>query len=79
MDTTRTAVHGADGKRYRPRVKGTARRQLAHDLAASYEIGSSIRELAACRDLPFGTVRRLLREADVAIRPRGDTRLPSPY
>ncbi|WP_284576662.1 helix-turn-helix domain-containing protein [Streptomyces sp. 2P-4] len=68
-----------DGKKYRPRVKGEARRLLAEDLKESYLIGSPIRELAESRDLAFGTVRKLLGEAETPMRPRGDTRLPSPY
>lgn len=80
MDTPRTFTRGADGKRYRtPFLTGAARRKVARSLAASYELGSSTRELAACRDMALGTVQRLLREADVQMRPRGDTRTPSPY
>ncbi|MFE4796166.1 helix-turn-helix domain-containing protein [Streptomyces sp. NPDC056708] len=63
---------------YRPRLKGDARRALAHDLAESYEAGASIRELAASRDRAYGTVRKLLGEANVTIRPRGNTRTPNP-
>ncbi len=66
------SITGADGKTYRPILRGEARRALLDDLAASYEIGSSIRDLVEDRGLPFGTVRLYLAEAGVTMRPRGD-------
>ena len=79
MSDRREPLIGVDGKKYRPPLKGEARRLVAEDLKESYLIGSPIRELAESRDMAFGTIRRLLGEVETPMRPRGDTRLPSPY
>ncbi len=45
--------------------------ELATELRARYESGTSIRALAGSTHLAYGTVRRLLIEADTTLRPRG--------
>jgi hypothetical protein len=53
------------------RINGTQREKLACSLASRYERGASIRQLAEQSGRSFGTVRRLLCEAGVQLRPRG--------
>lgn len=53
------------------RLTGTARYDLAADLAARYRAGDTIRGLAAHIDRPYGITRSLLLEAGVTLRPRG--------
>ena len=56
---------------YRPRVKGAERVRLARSLARAYLGGATIRSLAEERDMSYGTVRQMLREAKVPLRGRG--------
>ncbi|UQA95719.1 helix-turn-helix domain-containing protein [Streptomyces halobius] len=56
---------------YRPRLTGEARRAKARELARDYKGGSTIRGLALSAGLSYGTVRTLLREEGVELRPRG--------
>ncbi|MFC9604611.1 helix-turn-helix domain-containing protein [Streptomyces niveus] len=77
--TTTQAVRGADGKLYRPRLKGAVRRRTVRKLTRWYDRGSSIRDLVSEFNVPLGTVRLYLHEGGANIRPRGDTRRPTPY
>src|SRR5262249_40830923 len=51
------------------------RKQEAAALAERYARGETIRELAAATGRPYGTVRRLLREARVEFRAPGGARI----
>jgi predicted transcriptional regulator len=53
------------------RILGDERAQLAAELRAAYEDGSSIRVLAAECGRSYGSVHRLLVEAGAELRPRG--------
>ncbi|AIV35556.1 helix-turn-helix domain-containing protein [Streptomyces sp. CCM_MD2014] len=59
------------GSTYRPRVKGAERARLAKSLGEDYDLGGTIRSLAADRSMSYGTVRKLLLEAEVTLRGRG--------
>lgn len=56
---------------YRPRLTGEVRRSKARELARDYEAGSTIRAIADSEDLSYGTVRTLLLQEGVKLRPRG--------
>lgn len=60
------------GTTYRPRLKGQERQEVALSLAQAYTSGASIRDLAEARGMSYGTVRKLLLEADVTLRRRGE-------
>lgn len=55
-------------------LTGTARADLAEELAAKYKSGVSIRELAEETGRPYGFVHRMLSEAGVTLRGRGGVR-----
>ena len=55
----------------RPQVDGEDREGLAQSLAQAYLEGATIRSLAEERDMSYGTVRQMLREAKVPLRGRG--------
>ncbi len=62
---------------YKPgeRIVGPQRTQLATNLAARYEKGSSIRSLAEATGRSYGFVHRLLTDdANVTLRKRGGKR-----
>jgi DNA-binding IclR family transcriptional regulator len=52
-----------------------ARKREAAALAERYQSGETIRELVAATGRPYGTVRRLLREARVQFRAPGGARV----
>lgn len=59
-------------RRKLPRLVGEARTDRARELATSYDAErATIRALAAKHDMSYCTVRRLLLEAEVKLRPRG--------
>lgn len=59
-------------RRTRRRLKDDeVREALRAELKLAYESGASIRDLAETHRLAFGTVRSLLLEAGVTLRPRG--------
>lgn len=68
MDTPTLARHA--------RVTGTARQELAAELAARYEAGESIRQLCASTGYSIGRVRGLLITGTVTFRGRGGSRRP---
>jgi hypothetical protein len=45
--------------------------RLARSLKREYDLGATIRSLAAERDMSYGTVRKLLKEAKTTLRGRG--------
>lgn len=53
------------------RILGTERTKLGKQLAARYEKGASIRELAEVTGRSYGFIHRLLSESGVALRGRG--------
>lgn len=53
------------------RVTGSERTELARELAARYQAGDSIRELAESQGRSYGFVHRLLSESGVQLRGRG--------
>jgi predicted transcriptional regulator len=53
------------------RILGTARTQLRSKLAARYEKGVSIRQLAEETGRSYGFIHRILSESDVTLRRRG--------
>jgi hypothetical protein len=59
------------GKARATRVTGEAREELGRELAARYQAGDSIREIALSTDRSYGFVHRLLSESGVALRGRG--------
>lgn len=56
---------------YRPRLRGERRDQERAVCQQLYDLGLSIREVAAQRDLSFGVCRTLLGEAGVNFRAKG--------
>lgn len=56
------------------RIVGAERRTLAKDLVRRYEAGESIRALASSTGRSYGFVHRVLVEAGVEIRQRGEAR-----
>jgi hypothetical protein len=56
------------------RLRGAERTQVAAGLAARYEAGASIRQLAAETSRSYWQVRTLLVEAGETLRPRGGPR-----
>ncbi len=59
-------------------VTGAFRTELAADLKAQYEQGSSIRSLAKTTGRSYGFVYQMLNEAQVTLRGRGRPRHPGP-
>ncbi|MEZ7004985.1 helix-turn-helix domain-containing protein [Streptomyces sp. AD55] len=59
------------------RLTGPGRERTRQWLAARYEDGSPIRSLADELDLSYGTVHRLLKEAEVTLRPPRQRARPS--
>ncbi|MFF7142315.1 helix-turn-helix domain-containing protein [Streptomyces nodosus] len=57
-----------------PQLVGTERATVAADFAEFYRNGSSIRAIAEQTGRSYGSVRALLLEADVQLRPRGARR-----
>jgi len=55
-------------------VRGKRRQQLAQQLKVKYDAGASIRDLAVETGRSYGSIHRLLHEADVAFRGRGGSR-----
>lgn len=56
------------------RLTGSRREQLAGELAAAYQSGQSIRQLAAETGRSYGAVHRLLVDHGVPLRSRGGAR-----
>lgn len=59
------------GLKYRPRIKGAERVEVARSLRRAYEGGATIRALAARRTMSYGLVYALLKEAKTEFRGRG--------
>jgi hypothetical protein len=57
-----------------PRLHGADRTQTAEQLADRYLTGDTIQGLASTTGRSYGTVRTLLLEAGVKLRPRGSGR-----
>ncbi|MEH0402926.1 helix-turn-helix domain-containing protein [[Kitasatospora] papulosa] len=75
MITDQTAhTHGR--RKYAKRLAGPEREARARVLADSYTAGASLRALAEVHDMTYGTVRQLLLDAKVQLRPRGGARPP---
>lgn len=75
----RGAKRGVDGRVFRPRLTGDVRKEFVREMTECYEAGSSIRDLVGLYDLPFGSVQMYLAEGGAVMRPRGDTRRPTPH
>ena len=56
------------------RLSGARREELAKELAAAYQSGRSIRQLAAETGRSYGAVHRLLVDHGVTLRGRGGAR-----
>jgi len=75
MITDETAhLHGR--RKYAKRLAGPERMTKARALADSYTAGASLRALAEVHGMSYGTVRQLLLDAKVQLRPRGGARPP---
>ncbi|MFF5045611.1 helix-turn-helix domain-containing protein [[Kitasatospora] papulosa] len=75
MITDETAhIHGR--RKYAKRLAGDERTAKARVLADSYTAGASLRALAEVHAMSYGTVRQLLLDAKVQLRPRGGARPP---
>lgn len=59
------------------RITGEEREQLTKQLVAGYAAGASVRELSEQVGRSYGFVHRLLKEAGVTMRSRGDWRKPA--
>lgn len=56
------------------RITGDRRATVAVQLVERYNAGESIRALAASTGRSYGFINRILKENDVALRPRGGAR-----
>jgi Helix-turn-helix domain len=70
---------GLPQKPYGKRLLGAERTRAAIILRERYDLGESIRQLAADSGYSIGLVRKLLLEADVEFRPKGGSRWKKTY